>query len=454
MKSSKKVTNNPNFFSKVFKIVKNPFFIIGCILLIAVIILVLTNKSQSKPAPASACTDTQVLCGDECIDNSPDSEYICTGDNKKCSRKKYCYYNSTCCSDSDWCDPNKKNCQGCPADRTSCSGTTGQVCCDAGETCTEPENKGECCITDNITKDGCCNPPNIVCTSKDGKTKSCCTAGSGLTCGDDGTCVVGCPDKDNLSLYKCVGDTEEPTVPLQTHKCGDGQACTVDCLKPITDNARYTCIEPDKCNWDATAYYPSLLQYGDAQSSAVINPDNKHFIHQCNDGGNIWIKNSPGVVGRAETHSIPLTGEKEINNLCTLPMCVARIREQSSTVIKGDITSLDNNNYACTSQLDCDKALINDDNTIDKVCTLINDVKYYKGKTLYDGCGRCCKDINKKNTGKVCNFNEFCDNNDNNCYTGFKYNSVNGRCEPSKTATQSFQDCLKTNEIISELAPV
>ena len=65
MKSTK-IINDPTFFSKVFKVIKNPFFIIVFILLIVIIILFLTNKNKSYPS--TDCSDTQKLCDSKCID--------------------------------------------------------------------------------------------------------------------------------------------------------------------------------------------------------------------------------------------------------------------------------------------------------------------------------------------------------------------------------------------------
>ena len=83
-----KNTNGKNFLSKTIIIIKNPFFIIGIILLISIISYFIITKNQSKPIPTVSCDlNTQSLCGGICIDNNSER---CTDDGEKCKLSKYC----------------------------------------------------------------------------------------------------------------------------------------------------------------------------------------------------------------------------------------------------------------------------------------------------------------------------------------------------------------------------
>lgn len=446
--------NNRNFLSNVLNIIKNPFFIIGFILFLAIIIYIVIIHKQSKPSPSTTCdADKQILCQDQCIDINGDS--VCTGDNKICLRTKFCSYNNSCCAESEFCDTQTQKCKGCEPGRAICSGN----CCADGESC---DGKNKCCKNDKITKDGCCENGE-VCLATDG-TKTCCTSGSGLACNTlTGKCEIGCPNKDNLSIYKCPGDPN-PSIPTTSHICGDGKICTVDCGKKIDEDGRYTCIEESQCKWNSTVYDPPLLTYG----GAGTDPDkgtvyhNKKPVNQCINpiDKSVWVKPLQNIGNINSTVSVNSTDGSP--SYCTLPMCINKIQEEATSVIKGDLIKGDissQGNYDCSSQLQCEKALLKEDDQtgIDEICNDINSSSEYSGKNIYTGYntnGRCCQNIQGNNTGQICSYDEFCDPSSLKCATGFKFvdngSLGGGRCQPdydNKQNRTSFEQCLKNNAI-------
>ena len=425
MKGKNKSSNNPTFFSKTLNVIKNPFFIIGFLFLIAIITYFVISHKQSNPSSPSSCNPTtDILCGGICY-NKSDIQCV---DGKPCSNQNFCpdpspLANNTCCNPSQTCEKGK--CVDCPQGRPICS----SQCCPEGESCTGPGSQGSCCKTENITTDGqCCDPPSTICTSSDGKTKTCCNSQSGQTCNPaTGTCVTGCPDINNMSAYKCPGDLTPPPIPKKSILCTDpNSVCTVDCSK--TGDDRFVCQTQSVCDWGPLKYNPSLLKYGDNQ------------IYQCSDtSGSNWIKSKPNL---ELTENID-AGQQVDKEKCNLDMCVAKIEGEGVDVIKGGI-SLDGN-YNCTGKIDCSKVLLSDNpsgqQSLNNICNSINSTQT---PIIYRNRGPCCITEKGVYTGQVCNNNEFCDDIYQKCYTGFEYKSSTGRCEPSKDVNQTFENCLSS----------
>ena len=436
-----KSSNNPTFFSKTLNVVKNPFFIIGFIFLISIITYFVINHKQSNPAPPSACDpNTKILCAGICIDKSTTQ---CVN-NKQCSNANYCPDpvggNNTCCSSSQWCDPSKNACSTCPEGRSTCSGN----CCDVGETCTKGTSDGNCCITEYITTNGeCCSPPSTICKSIDGKTTTCCNPSDGKTCDPtSGICAIGCPDIKDMKPYMCPGDLTPPPIPTKSILCPTGSICTVDCSQK-GDN-RYACATQDDCQWGPINYQEGLLQYDGIQDVTAVPTGPP--LYQCSDkNSKYWIKQNsdPSLYANESVTS----GQKDAfkKKLCNLELCKEKIEEGSTSIIKGDPT-LDGN-YICSASIDCSKALLPNNNdgqtSLNNICTDINSSPHYN--QIYNNHGRCCS-IKNINTGQVCDYNQFCDF-DQNCYSGFTYNGTTGRCEPSTSSNQTFQDCLTNTDL-------
>jgi hypothetical protein len=438
-----KSSNNPTFFSKTVNVIKNPFFIIGFIFLIAIITYFVISHKQSNPTPPSACDpNTQILCGGICIDKS---QYQCVN-GKPCSNQNFCpdpspLANNTCCNPTQTCDKGK--CIDCPQGRPICSGE----CCPEGESCTGPGSQGSCCKTENIINGQCCSTPSTICTSADGKTKSCCNPQSGQTCNTEtGVCVAGCPDINNMNAYKCPGDLTPPPIPTKSILCDPNSVCTVDCSQK-GDN-RFVCQQQGVCDWAPINYQQGLLQYN--ATTDVLNPDGSP-IYQCSDtNSNSWIKENsdPNLYANESVKSMQTDKDKQ--KLCTIDLCKAKIEEGSTGIIKGDPT-LDGN-YYCSASIDCSKALLPNNsvgqNLLNNICNVINSSTHYTN--IYNNHGRCCKNKNG-NTGQVCGYNQFCDD-DQNCYTGFTFDSISGRCKPSISNNQTFQDCLKNTQLCASKA--
>jgi len=437
-----KSSNNPTFFSKTLNVVKNPFFIIGFIFLIAIITYFVISRKQSNPSPPSACDPTtDILCGGTCY---PKSDIQCV-DDKPCSNQNFCpdpspLANNTCCLNGQTCEKGK--CIDCPQGRPICS----SQCCPEGESCTGPGSQGSCCKTENITTNGqCCDPPSTICTSSDGKTKTCCNPQSGQTCNTEtGVCVTGCPDINNMNAYKCPGDLTPPPIPKKSILCTDpNSVCTVDCSK--TGDDRFVCQQQGVCEWAPINYEQGLLQYNG--TTDVLNPDGSP-IYQCSDtNSNSWIKENsdPNLYANESVKS--MQPDKDKQKLCTIDLCKAKIEEGSTGIIKGDPT-LDGN-YNCSASIDCSKALLPvGQNLLNNICNDINSSTHYTN--IYNNHGRCCKNKNG-NTGQVCGYNQFCDD-DQNCYTGFEFNAISGRCKPSNLNNQTFQDCLKNTQLCAAKA--
>ena len=434
MKGKNKTSNNPTFFSKTLNFVKNPFFIIGLILLISIIIYFVISHKQSTPAAPSSCNPTtEILCGGICYPKSTQ----CVND-KPCSNQNFCQgppggTNSCCNGSRQWCDTSKNACDTCPTNRPICSGTG--ECCPTGESCTGPGNEGSCCITDNITTDGqCCSSPSTICKSTDGKTTTCCNPTDGQVCDTtQGKCVTGCPNINDMNSYKCPGDLTPPPIPTKSILCNDSSSvCTVDCDK--TGDDRFVCQPQSVCNWGPVVYNPNVLL--DNQSN-IYQPSGKTF-YQCSDSsGANWIKSKPNLNLTSNISGSPKPDDKE---KCNIDMCIAKIEGEGVDIIKGGI-SLDGN-YNCEAQINCSDTLIPANQVgqdlLNTTCNAINNSTL---PPIYNTQhGRCCSAENGIYTGQVCNPNEFCDD-DQKCYTGFEYIDSLGKCKPTNANNQSLKQC-------------
>ena len=78
----KKKSSNTKFFSKVLPVLKNPFFIIGFILLLSIIIYLIISYNLSGQSQNIFCDPkSQTLCSGQCIDNN---HAICTTTGEIC----------------------------------------------------------------------------------------------------------------------------------------------------------------------------------------------------------------------------------------------------------------------------------------------------------------------------------------------------------------------------------
>ena len=431
----KKKSSNTKFFSKVLPVLKNPFFIIGFILLLSIIIYLIISYNLSGQSQNIFCDPkSQTLCSGQCIDNN---NAICTTKGEICKLTKYCPDEpNECCNDDESCNINTQKCQKCTTNKFC-----GTTCCQSAD----DECIGDtCCNKDSITTDNiCCNESEggQICKSLDGKKTTCCSGKAGEVCDKNkGICVQGCPDVNNTQYYKCHG-TPVP-LPSQSILCGPNEICTVDCASDIKDST-FKCAA-NTCNWSPIDYNPDYLK--DPNNPNTNYKFNGEDVAQCiaSDGKTIWLQyNRDDLTATAKTHSLDATPDPVA---CSLPMCVNKIQQYDTANIERDFTQ--NADYSCDSNLNCKKSLFSNDkdgyNNLNEVCSTISNKN-----VISPNRERCCKDSNNKYTGQLCNSDEFCDS-DQTCNLGFYFDSTKSQCIPTNDKTknpQTFNNCLLSQSV-------
>ena len=356
---------------KIPDFIKNPFFLVSVVIIIAIIIYFIVSKSS--PNFRSSCKSDEDIINGKCVPK-------CQSGKKRCGNTINCYdpLQQYCDSSTfETCDIVNSYCGKCCKENSSCKNG---VCieCDnkfkcGTECCNDNKpfccNEKECCTKDNIcTKDGCCELPNIKCGD------NCCNSEAGLIC-DNGECKIGCPSPDPNTGKLPDGFTGTPI------------ACDINksvCFKnpTIKDiNKQYQCL-PKGCDW-GDVYYTPEQDYKDFDGKP---------IHVCQDNSNnLWIS-------KQNMSDLSSTVNVDIKNFdankCTNDTCFQKIYQDGSTEVKGlNITSGEIKDNKCTSELLCSNLLISNDDQ-----TRLKDVCYNTKSSLN---GKCCIK-NNIYTGQIC----------------------------------------------------
>ena len=362
-------------------------------------------------------TDNEEIIKGKCVSKCPAGDnwkrcnYDCYDSSiKKCdSQGNICYNNqfyevdgiSKCCPGNQHYDT--KKCTDCPKSlcgSTCCPENTDCVlnnCCDKTKIYIDKDNNKNCCPTDLCGGKYCCNPE------------------AGEIC-IGGKCQIGCPDINNMSLYKCDGKIPDYDKNKLFWCDLEKNVCLHDCK----DNT-YNCIDKNKC-WGNTIYDPALLT-SNGQTYIYNNNNKKGSVSLCTTNNiDKWLSNTS--LSDLKRNVFVEKGDTTLT--CDVNSCIGKIQQDSSNIINFNKDGLHPEiiDGKCNSILSCSDSLLSVKD-MTSLCQIFD-------QPNSNDAGRCCKTDEGTYTGQICGESETCmkdKNNNYSCVSNDKYCNSKGKLD-------------------------
>ena len=345
---------------------------------------IIKGKCVTKCSPG----DNWKRCNYDCYDSNLKK---CDSDGNICYNNQFYYVDNTpkCCPGNQHYDNNEcTDCHKPLCGTTCCPDNTDCVlnnCCDTKKIYIDKNNNKNCCSTDLCGGKYCCNPDaGEICIS--------------------GKCQIGCPNVNNMDLYKCDGKIPDYDKSKLFWCDLDKNLCLHDCA----DNT-YKCIEKSKC-WGNTIYDPTLLT-SNGQTYIYNNNDKKGSVSLCTTNNiDKWLSNTS--ISDLKRNVFVEKGDTTVT--CDINSCVDKIQQDSSNIINFNKDNLHPEiiDGKCNSILSCTDSLLSVKD-MTGLCQMFD-------QPNSNDAGRCCKTSEGSYTGQICGESETCIKDVNNSYTCVK----------------------------------